>query len=83
MCFVILQSVQLIVVDWLLGVRTVAWEGEVARDCDTLTVAPPHVLQGFQHDLALLRKLVHYLPVSTSSDAKTFLEGLKECVVGH
>lgn len=63
--FVILQSVQLIVVDWLLGVRTVAWEGEVARDCDTLTVAPPHVLQGFQHDLALLRKLVHYLPVST------------------
>lgn len=62
----ILQSVQLIVVDWLLGVRTVAWEGEVARDCDTLTVAPPHVLQGFQHDLALLRKLVHYLPVSTS-----------------
>ncbi|XP_050736141.1 sterol regulatory element-binding protein 1-like isoform X1 [Eriocheir sinensis] len=56
------QSVQLIVVDWLLGVRTVAWEGEVARDCDTLTVAPPHVLQGFQHDLALLRKLVHYLP---------------------
>nr|QRN68017.1 sterol-regulatory element-binding protein [Portunus trituberculatus] len=56
------QSVQLIVVDWLLGVRTVAWEGEVVRDCDTLTVAPPHVLQGFQHDLALLRKLVHYLP---------------------
>ncbi|XP_045621713.1 sterol regulatory element-binding protein 1 isoform X2 [Procambarus clarkii] len=56
------QSVQLIVVDWLLGVRTVVWEGECVADCDTLTVAPAHVLQGFQHDLALLRKLVQHIP---------------------
>lgn len=57
-----IQSVQLIVVDWLLGVRTVVWEEESATDCDTLTVAPAHVLQGFQHDLALLRKLVQHIP---------------------
>ncbi|XP_042210022.1 sterol regulatory element-binding protein 1-like isoform X4 [Homarus americanus] len=57
-----IQSVQLIVVDWLLGVRTVVWEGESAADCDTITVAPAHVLQGFQHDLALLRKLVQHIP---------------------
>lgn len=56
------QSVQLIVVDSLLGVRTVVWEGESITDCDTLTVAPAHVLQGFQHDLALLRKLVQHIP---------------------
>ncbi|XP_068220644.1 sterol regulatory element-binding protein 1 isoform X2 [Palaemon carinicauda] len=55
-------SVQLIVVDLLLGVRTVVWESESATDCDTLTVAPAHVLRGFQNDLALLRKLVQHLP---------------------
>ncbi|XP_042893981.1 sterol regulatory element-binding protein 1-like isoform X2 [Penaeus japonicus] len=57
-----IQSVQLIVVDWLLGVRTVVWEDESTTDCDTLTVAPAHMLQGFQHDLALLRKLVQHIP---------------------
>ena len=62
-----LQSVQLIVVDLLLGVRTVVWEAESATDCDTLTVAPAHVLHGFQNDLALLRKLVQHLPVSSLS----------------
>lgn len=55
-------SVQLIVVDLLLGVRTVVWETDSATDCDTLTVAPAHVLHGFQNDLALLRKLVQHLP---------------------
>lgn len=56
------QSVQLIVLDWLLGLRTLVWEAESASDCDTLTVAPPDVLQGFQNDLAKLRKLVQHLP---------------------
>ncbi|CAL4175589.1 unnamed protein product, partial [Meganyctiphanes norvegica] len=56
------QSVQLIVLDWLLGLRTIVWEAESASDCDTLTVAPPDVLQGFQSDLAALRKLVQHLP---------------------
>lgn len=55
-------SVQLIVVDLLLGVRTVVWETESVKDCDTFTVAPAHVLHGFQNDLALLRKLVQHLP---------------------
>ncbi|XP_066938621.1 sterol regulatory element-binding protein 1 isoform X1 [Macrobrachium rosenbergii] len=55
-------SVQLIIVDLLLGVRTVVWESESATDCDTLTVAPAHILRGFQNDLALLRKLVQHLP---------------------
>lgn len=60
------QSVQLLVVDWVLGVRGVLWEGEVEAegglDCDTVRVAPPHVLQGFRHDLALLRRLLHQCP---------------------
>ncbi|KAK7071434.1 Sterol regulatory element-binding protein 2 [Halocaridina rubra] len=55
-------SVQLIVVDLLLGVRTVVWETESTKDCDTFTVAPAHVLHGFQNDLALLRKLVQHIP---------------------
>ncbi|XP_076057791.1 sterol regulatory element binding protein isoform X2 [Oratosquilla oratoria] len=57
-----IQSVQLIVVDWILGVRTNVWEAESAADCDTLTVAPSHTLQGFQSDLASLRKLVQHIP---------------------
>ena len=54
----------MIVADLVLNVRTVVWESESALDCDTLTVAPAHMLQGFQSDLADLRKLVNNVPVS-------------------
>ncbi|KAK3872583.1 hypothetical protein Pcinc_022342 [Petrolisthes cinctipes] len=60
------QSVQLLVVDWVLGVRGMVWESEGKcegePDCDVVRVAPPHVLQAFRHDLALLRRLLHQCP---------------------
>lgn len=56
-------------VDWVLGVRGMVWESEGESegepDCDVVRVAPPHVLQAFRHDLALLRRLLHQCPVGS------------------
>lgn len=59
----LLQYVQVLVLDWILDVRTSVWEREAASDCDTLTTAPEHMIHSFQTELASLRKLINVVPV--------------------